>query len=108
MRAKGIHRIKNNTDVTEPGVIQRGGKARRPNEANKLRLQELRRIIERQVQVKAATKHYDQTQQTRHDIKTFVLECHAQESTIFFYLPPTTAAKARAMFNMSDDGKLRV
>ena len=33
---------------------------------------------------------------------------HVQESTIFFDLPPTTAAKARAMFKVSDDDKLRV
>ena len=29
-------------------------------------------------------------------------------STIVFYLPPITAAKARAMFKVSDDDKLRV
>ena len=33
---------------------------------------------------------------------------YVQESTIFFELPPTTAAKARAMFKVSDDAKLRV
>ena len=34
--------------------------------------------------------------------------CHVQVPTIFFVLPPTTAANAKQMFKVSDDGKLRV
>ena len=34
--------------------------------------------------------------------------CHVQVPTIFFVLQPTTAASAKQMFKVSDDGKLRV
>ena len=49
-------------------------------------------------------KQRKQDTTTRHSS----LQLHVQVSTIFFDLPPTTAAKARAMFKVSDDGKLRV
>ena len=35
-------------------------------------------------------------------------ECHVQVPTIVYNLPPTSAAGAREMFNVTDDGKLRV
>ena len=49
-------------------------------------------------------EHSRQAQTTKHVFAPF----HAQVPTIFFVLPPTTAASAKQMLKVSDDGKLRV
>ena len=49
-------------------------------------------------------EHGWQAQKTKHVSAPF----HVQVPTIFFILPPTTAASAKQMLKVSDDGKLRV
>ena len=46
--------------------------------------------------------------QRPHETKPSFTSCRLQVPTIIFVLPPTTAASAKQMFKVFDDGKLRV
>ena len=59
------------------------------------------------VTIKAGKQHNQSNRQDTIEMHDFA-SCHVQVPTIFFVLPPTTAASAKQMFKVSDDGKLRV
>ena len=59
------------------------------------------------VTIKAGKQHKQSNRQDTIEMHDFAT-CHVQVPTIFFVLPPTTAACAKQMFKVSDDGKLRV